>query len=188
MAADTISDILADLQKFYGKTLTQAQAGFYRSEMAELNEGDLCNAILACKRSEPPQFFPSMITIRKHYEVAQQQRFDREKEKAPIFADLKKNADTTAHGRQAIRLMIDLYEKKRNRQQYLAGMREMDKKFPSFGWAQAATELEQWWATEEKRHEVGKKYLERIWRMQDANGLKSFNNPDWYLKRLKEQP
>jgi hypothetical protein len=34
----------------------------------------------------------------------------------------------------------------------------------------------------------GRDYLERIWRMQDAAELPSFNNPEWYTERLKAKP
>lgn len=157
-----VDDVLQDLQRFYGRQLNDAQAGFWRSQMAQLDEDDLCAGVVALKGREPILWLPNIVTIRKYVNEAREARLNREKERAPVFSDLERNANRTRHGRESIALIRRVTEGKLSRDECLAGMYEMDRKYPAYGWAGQADELRRFWLIEKDRHEIGKDALEGI--------------------------
>lgn len=187
MATNVIDDILQDMQKFFGRNLSQVQEAFYRAEMLDMDETDLCSAILSVKRNEPPGMLPTLAVIRKHYSQALEQRLARDKEKAPIFADVERNANKSKHGMEAVKLMVSLYTGGANRERYLVDMRAMDEKYPGMGWGKAAKELEAFWKSEGQRHLKSRAYLTKVWSLQDANGFRTINNPPWYKPEARKE-
>lgn len=164
-----IDDIITDLQKFYSKQMNDTQVLFWRSQLNQLDEDDLCAGIIALKGKEPTTWLPSTFTVRKYAAEAREIRLNREKEKAPIFSDLERNANRTEHGRRAIRLMRGLNEGRSTRANYLAAMYSLDREFPAYGWAIQADELKAFWDSESERHEVGKRYLARIGKLDETD-------------------
>ncbi len=144
MPSDTVNDILQHLQKFYAKELNQAQLEFYRQRLAALHEDDLCVGVVAMKGKEPSHTFPTVNTIVRYFMEAKEGRLNQAKEKAPIFADVKRN-QTTSHGRESIALMQDLYSGAITREQYLERIDEMENKYPGRGWKKNANELRAFW-------------------------------------------
>ena len=184
-----IEEIIEDLQKFYNKQLNDVQIEFWRSQLAMLDENDLCAGVMTLKGRESTAWMPNISTIKKYTLEAREIRLNQEKAKAPTFNDLERTT-RSQHGRDSIDLMMDLNQGRIGRVEYIARMREMGNKYPKFkeDWDREANELEAFWASEEKRYAVGKEYLTRIWKMQDEAGFPSFNNPDWYLQRKKANP
>jgi len=160
MPSNTIAEILKDLQKFYSKPLNPTQLEFYINSLRPLDEDDLCKAVIALKAKEV--ILPTVSIIRKYLNEAREQRLQSEKERAPIFADIKRNAQQSSSGKDAIELMQSLFDHKINRDQYLAGMYAMEEKYPGRGWQKNADELKEFYASEEERHAKSKIYLERI--------------------------
>lgn len=153
------NDIIADLQKFYGKQLNESQAEFWRSQLNQLDEDDLCAGIVAMKSREPMTWLPNMQTVKKYTYEARDIRLNSEKQRAPVFANIERSA-RTAHGREAIALIRGLNEGKLTRAGYLAGMYEMHRKYPNYGWKEQADELKAFWDTEAERREIGRRYFE----------------------------
>jgi hypothetical protein len=168
MLSDTIDEILKDLQKFYSKKLNESQIVFYREKLSVVNEGDLCKAVMALKGKEV--VLPTVSIVWRYLTEVREQRGRSEKAQAPIFADIQRNSKSTTHGREAVKLLLALRTGDIGREQYLTGMYEMEGKYPGIGWKENADELKTLWDEEPIRHEKGRRYLERIWRLQDANG------------------
>ncbi len=166
----TVYDIIEDFQKFYGKQLNDTMRGFWLSQLSQLDEEDLCNGVVALKGREPTTWLPNLATVKKYYFEAREARLNLEKAKAPTYNDLERSARSD-HGRQAIRLMLDMSKGLLTRAQYLAKMRDMHRMFPKYNWIEHADEIEEFWANEPKRHAKGRDYLERIWRLQDASSF-----------------
>lgn len=179
----TVDDILADLQKFYSKKLNPAQLARYGAELEKLDEDVLCKAIFAVEDKEV--VFPTVFIIRRHYNEVAESQAAQQNYKAPIFADLERNANRTTHGRESMRLMVDFKNGKFDREQYLAIMLAMEEKYPGVGWKGNAHSLKKFWDSEPRRYAIGREYLERIWRLQDAAGMTVYNSPEWYLESLK---
>ena len=51
-------------------------------------------------------------------------------------------------------MIIDLYDGKIDRTEYLKQMRQMDVDFPGIGWAASATDLERFWEAQAKVRNV----------------------------------
>lgn len=158
----TVDDILVDLQKFYSKKLNDAQLTRYSAELCKLDEDALCKTIFAVEDKEV--LFPTVFIIRRYYNEVIEARHDQQKQQAPIFADIERNANRTTHGRDSIQLMLNLRQGKMGRDEYLAGMLALDEKYPEVGWKRNAVSLKKFWDAELERHAKGEGYLNRIGR------------------------
>ena len=149
---DTVNEIISDLQRFYGQTMGDPQVAFYRTEMLSIDEDDLCAAAIAVKAAEPMTDIPTIVTIRKYVADIREKRLQREKAQT-LSLKQSLNKQRTAHGRKAISIMIDLYDGKLTREQYLSAMEDMEKEKPGIGWREAAGELRRTWARDDESKE-----------------------------------
>lgn len=79
------SQIVAELVRFYDKKLSEAQELFYEASMDDCDDDLLCKAIMALKKGEPPNRFPTVATIRKYYLEQKDQGWQRQKRSAPRY-------------------------------------------------------------------------------------------------------
>ena len=153
--ASVAEDVFNELTAFYGRSLNEQAKKFYIGCLDALHERDLIRASVAIMQKE--RQFPTIHTVKQYCEEVRLSRWEKQKARTPKFpSDL---SATTEHGKEAIRLMIDLYEKRINRQQYLEGMLAMETKYPGSGWQQCAKELKEFWDTEPERHAKGDRLI-----------------------------
>lgn len=142
----------------------------------------------------PKDRFPSLADLFAIEQEMREATWAKVKTQTPDVKDLlNPNRTTSNHGKEALALIARLASGKMSREQYLAAMYAMHEKYPNIqperdNWKHAADELKAFWDSEPKRQESGRRYLERIWRAQDAKQFTAHNNPDWYVESLKRDP
>ena len=131
---------LKTLQDYHGQKFTAEQSKDYEWFFKQRRNGDQLVTNWKFKHS-PRDRFPSLAELATIDQEMREALWAKEKAHAPIFADIKRNAQRVPSGNEAIELMQSLSEHKLTSEQYIARMYEMDEKYPGVGWKQNANEL-----------------------------------------------
>jgi len=140
----THHEIIADLQDYFGRKMTDSQFRFYVSESLKINNGLLERAAKDCKRGE--KLFPTLKVIEGY--VAQVREWaSATTTTATHLPQLKPSEpECIKEGFRLLALAWRRPKTKEERDSLVAQCRMMDQVWPGRGWTEAAKQLQDWYA------------------------------------------
>ena len=136
---------LSYLQRYYGKGLNDTQISFYVQAFRRVDDNILGTAVNECLRSE--KFFPTVKVLTGYVSEARISAWQKQKESEPRELPTPKVKDPE-HIEEGFTLLKRVFRSNGDPPELrgpalVAEMRMMEKAWPGFGWAENATELEQ---------------------------------------------